>query len=163
MRNIKPTSSIIKSCQKLLIAKSWTASVRPIVVAYKKKILLEMKPVSVRFCKSDTFGDIITDPDLSYHLSTTNASFYYKRCAEEAELAGLFIENPDLCPLLVALHEERLAEIDFLRLMQPITKINPSSCISLDNYHKLVDLAISFVVTYCGEENIILIKQPVHL
>lgn len=163
MRNIKPTSSIIKSCQKLLMAKSWTASVRPIVIAYKKKILLEMKPVAVRFCKSDAAGIVITDPDLSYRLSDFNASIYYQRCTEEAERSGLDVENPDFCPLLVALYEERLVERSFLLLMEPITKINPVSYISVDNHRKLVDLAIAYVVTYCGEKNITPIKQPVQL
>lgn len=162
MSTIKPTSSIIKSCQYLLLCKAWTETVRPIVTSYKTKILREMKPIAKRLGKSSIAGEIISDPEVSYRLSDSDAVTYYQRCAEEADLAGLYVENPEFCPLLVALHDERLAENDFLRAMQPVTDINPLQGLSSENRRKLLDLSIRYVVTYCGDNDITLIKESCH-
>ena len=73
---------------------------------------------------------------------------YHKKCRELEDKAGMKVDNPEHCPLLVAENLERQAKREFLRIMQPITKINPDDVWNLDHYKKLTDLSLSLMANF---------------
>ena len=150
-----PTKEMKQAAKVVFMAIAWTETVRPKVKSIQKRVLEENKyPYSGELVdkltrlRNKKFGEYVKNPDESYLMSKSCFLDYHKKCRELEDKAGLKVDNPDYCPLLVAEDLERQAKREFLRIMQPITKINPDDVWSLDHYKKLVDLSLTLMANF---------------
>ena len=151
-----PTKEMKQATKVVFVSMAWTETVKPIVKNIQQKVLAENKyPYSdeniklyTRHDKDYKFPEYITEEKDTYLMSDDDFKDYHKKCRELEDKAGMKVDNPEHCPLLVAENLERQAKREFLRIMQPITKINPDDVWNLDHYKKLTDLSLSLMANF---------------
>lgn len=153
-----PSVEMVRAAELCFIAKAYTETVRPIVLANQNKVLsenfykcgnelaikvLERGGEVNEFCK--------TTHDLVY-ISDKDFGDYHAKCYALNTQKGLKVENPDYCPLLVAEEVERKANRHLCETMEPITKLSVDDVLcsreGLENYHKLIDLSLRLLVPF---------------
>ena len=70
---------------------AWEETVRPVVREYQKKVLAEIKFVSVQD------GKILTSPEEAWLMHDQAFEIYLKRCNDERIKAGFYTESPEHC------------------------------------------------------------------
>ena len=150
-----PTKEMKQAAKVVFMAMAWTETVKPIVKNIQKRVLEENKyPYSGELVDKLTrlqnkkFAEYIKNPAESYLMAESSFLDYHKKCRELEDKAGLKVGNPDFCPLLVAEDMERKAKREFLKIMQPITKINPDDVWNLEHYKKLIDLSLNLMANF---------------
>ena len=144
---------MIRAAENCFAAMAFTETIRPIVTAYQKKILAEMKPPVCAEWR-ERFRDYgpVTDPERTYLMEGTDFQTYLARCREEQARAGLHTDSPEYCPLLVAENLQMQAEHCLIDAMEPVTHITRDmiwgSKNSLENLKKLKDLTLRFMAGF---------------
>lgn len=148
-----PTDEMISAANAVAMAMAYVQTIRPIVLANRQKVLdkywykcgneLAMKCIDLgareipEFCK--------TDHDLMY-ISDADFAHYHTECRQLHNQAGLTVEDPDHCPLLVAESMERMAKDVLAEVFVPITKMNKDmifqSSNALENWDKYINLTM---------------------
>lgn len=156
MKNFKPSADMIRAAENCFAAMAFTETIRPIVEAYHHKILEEEKyPYSPKMMlrHEKAPADWISNLQHTYMLGEDDAKHYYKRCNEERIKAGLHVDDPAYCPLLVAEHLQMQAEHALIDAMEPVTHITRDMIWekpnALENLKKLLDLTLRFMAAYC--------------
>jgi hypothetical protein len=146
------TPELIRATKAVFLAQAFTQTIRPIVEGYQQKVINELKPLNM-----DTL-EVITSFKDSYTMTDCQFSEYFRLCNIEREKAGLKVENPEFCPLLVAEDMERKANRNLLEQAEYITHLSPDDVLcsvkGLENYNKLVDLTLRFMAGYCKDHRI---------
>ena len=151
LRTFKPSAVQIECALTVFKCMAFVDTIRPIVEGYEKKILAEMKAKpSKQYRGWDGVCEYIAEPKDSWLLTDEDAQIYYRRCNEEREKAGLYVENPEFCPLLVAEHTLVKAKQLLIDEMESITGIDQNGllCSGLDNYDKYIDLTLKLLAPY---------------
>ena len=119
---------------------AWEETVRPVVREYQKKVLAEIKFVSVQD------GKILTSPEEAWLMHDQAFEIYLKRCNDERIKAGLYVETQEHCPLLVAEDNTRKAKRALLYLSAKYTDIDAAAIFySIKNYRKYIDLVLQIM------------------
>ncbi|PPC88017.1 MAG: hypothetical protein CTY39_01410 [Hyphomicrobium sp.] len=134
-------------------------TVRPIVVGYQTQILQEGQwKVRDEFSERIA-GDkerVILDPKESYLMSEEDFSVFNNRCQQAQAELGLKVEKEGNCALCEAEHFRIKAEHALIDAMAPITKIELSNLVFMDDRKKLLDLILNLLTPYVAkarEEN----------
>lgn len=155
-KQFKPSPEMVQAAKNVFIAMAYTETIRPIVEGYQKKVLNffqfknngELKRLSKRF--PEIKERVILNPKESYLLDDEDFKIYLAECNIEREKAGLKVDNPDFCPLLVAESLERDAKRCLVETMETITGIETSILTGhLEEYKKVVDLTLRLLAPYC--------------
>lgn len=151
-KDFKPTQEMITATETVFLAMAFTATIRPIVEGYQKKVLAEINP------KSRFDDKAITDLNSTYEMHDSDFNVYLARCNEERIKAGLRVENIDHCPLLIAENLESKAKRALIEAMKPITNLDPQDvlCSGLENYEKLIDLSLGLMARFVDKDEILL-------
>jgi len=155
-----PTPEMVNATKAVLAAKALVLTLRPIVEGYEKAILAKhqftnkAEVATLTKIGREAKERVILDPKESYQMSEEDFNFYWNECKAERERKGLWVEQDDFCPLLVAEDLERKAKNTLLEAMRPISKIDPDNLWDMDNRKKLIELSITLMVSYCREKNI---------
>lgn len=145
-----PTPDMIKLAEACFTAMAYEQHVRAIVESYQRKILVERKyKIREEFRagilrRDGAVEDFITDPSVSYLMSDEDFADYDSRCDQERVLAGLSIEKPGQCPLLVAECLTREAKHALVDTMAPVTGMTSAQIISqsLLKYKQIEELVL---------------------
>ena len=141
---------MIEAAENVFLALAIEGTTRPIVHAYKRKVLAERKwVVAPEMQTVDGVEEPITDIKYAWMMSKEDFAIYHQRCNEERIAAKLPAETDDHCPLLVAENVTMLAKCALLDAMASITKIDSKAAsVSLENRDKLVDLALRLLAPF---------------
>ncbi len=154
--NFTPSQDMISAATAVFTAMAYVQTIEPIVRGYQKKILDKYKfKIDKRWTENKRRNPgIITDPKRAYLMSDDDFKFYLEELNEERKKAGLRVENPEFCPLLVA--EDILNKAEFLlcQAMEPITKITHDQIMrsGLDKYKKYIDLSLKLLAPFVKNE-----------
>jgi hypothetical protein len=141
----KPTEEMITAADNVCKAKAKVFMIEPIVRNYQRLILKRHQ------FKVD--GKVMLDPGLTYTLDETDAKVYYEESNKAREKAGLEVDDPEFCPLLVAENNLSEAKQDLIRSMKPITgglDVSDFLCQEdgWEKYNKAVDLSLRLLVPF---------------
>lgn len=151
MKSFKPSPDMIRAAENCFAAMAFTETIRPIVDAYQRKILVEMQAPMAKEWTDDKriAGHTILEPDQTYLMEDVDFKAYLTRCGEEQAKAGLHTDNPEYCPLFVAEHLQRDAEDALIDAMEPVTHITRNMIWNhphnLEKLKKLKDLTLRFM------------------
>jgi hypothetical protein len=148
------TPEIVKAGMDVFLAKTLVLTIRPIVEAYHKKVLLEREyMIDDKWLSHETKHRIIEQKE-DYLMSDDDAKIYFQRLNEERIASGLHVDNPEFCPLLVAEHNVQKAIWKLAELFAPITGIKWEDIHKLEHYRKYEDIMLGFVANYMKDEGI---------
>lgn len=154
-----PTEGMLEAARALFLAKAHLAVVSPIVLKYQTEILTAHQfCVRPEFTKEGMPPEVILDPSLAYLISDEDAVVFYEKCHQARDAAGLSVEQPDHCPMLVAEHKVVKCEQDLIVQLEPITNLALEKVIILqhDEYRQYVSLATRLLAPYVGSADDIL-------
>ncbi len=149
-----PTQEMIDAARAVFEAMAWEKTIRPIVRGYQKEILLRHQ-FTVRTDLLGTNGEVVLEPEHTDFLKDEDFRIYILECNEERKKAGLQVNSPEFCPLLVAESDTCSAKKALIKAMEPITKISAhrAICSGLDNYYKLVELSLKLLAPFVKEKS----------
>jgi hypothetical protein len=152
MKSFKPTPDMIRAAENCFAAMAFTELIRPIVEAYQRKVLAELRaPMAKKWTDDSRIkGHTILEPDHTYLMEDADFQTYLTRTREEQAKAGLHTDSPEFCPLLVAEHIQVLAEWALIEAMEPVTHITE---VYGKNRDKLLDLTLRFLSPFCDTES----------
>jgi hypothetical protein len=150
MAKFTPSATMISAAEMVFAAMAMLQTIGPVVLAYKTNILKEgqwhIKPEFSERCGDE----VILDPKRAYMLSDADFSVYDTKCKQARDLAGLSVDHPEQCPLLVAEHLEIQANHALVLSMEGITKITLDKLLSsgMDRYKEYIDLTLRLLAPY---------------
>ena len=155
MKAFNPTPEMLTASRNVFVAMAHTEVIRPIVDAYHKKVLDEMKPVIDG--RWPDAGQLITCTRDSYLMSDEDFEKYMRLIKEERNKAGLRVEHDDNCPLLVAEHLQVIAENNLINTLEPITGLTLDQVnMDIETRAKFLDLSLRLLVPFLGDSECIL-------
>lgn len=136
IKKFRPSGEQIKFAELLIMAQALVETVRPIVEGYQKAILAKYNFTNQRTVERFAHRgaapvEIILDPKRTFELSEEDFAVYLKECNDARIEAGLHVDNPEHCPLLVAENVYRQAQRAFMESMESFTGINVDSLIGI--------------------------------
>ena len=140
----KPTKAHIAAAETVFLAKAHLALIQPVVTNYQREILVRNQWKAAPQFRDNSVPEVITDPALAYLLPDDIFPIYDAQCKAARVAAGLYVENPDHCPMLVAEGHVREAERALVDEIGPVVGITADQLIrsSMVNYKKFVDLSL---------------------
>lgn len=147
----KPTRDMVTAAEAVFQCMAFVETIRPIVKGYQQKILdYEKYAYDKQWIErgEKTWGDWIDNPDHTYLMGDDDFQHYLKRCNEEREKAGLKVERPEYCPLLVAEELLRKARRVLVEVMEPITHIRADDLWNPKDRDRLVELTLRLLAPY---------------
>lgn len=153
-----PTDEMKSAANAVFMAMAFVQTIRPIVKKHQQSVLdknwykcgneyamkcIEHGEEMPEFCK--------TDHDLMY-ISDADFGHYHAECYQLNNAAGLTVEDPEHCPLLVAENLERQARDLLAKEMEPITKMTKDMIFqspnALENWGKYIDLTLRLLAPF---------------
>ncbi len=157
--DFKPTNEMVESARNVFVTMALVETVKPIVKGYQMEILAKHQwPIAKEWSDRVKAANtrVILNPDETYLMEDEDFQIYIKEINEARESAGLKVENPDFCPLLVAEDLQSKAEHLLIDVMEPITHLTIDKVLcsvnGLDNYRKLIDLTLKLLVKFVNKE-----------
>jgi len=138
--SFRPSTGQIAAAESVFMCMAAVQTIRPIVENYQRKVLRDL-------------GYGHTPLNLTYTLPDAVFAVFHERCQQEREAAGLHVDDPEFCPLLVAEHLLSQAQHLFVDVMEPVSGISFDQIFrspnALDHYGRLVDLNLRLLAPYC--------------
>jgi hypothetical protein len=131
----KPTTEMIRAAEAVFAAKALVLARNPIVNGYKSKILAEglwlPREEYIEGPKGEPKPILV--PSRSWMMGDDDFKEYQRRCNLARIEAGLCVDDPEKCPLLVAESLERDATRNLFDVFQPINKFSYNDVMSSRN------------------------------
>lgn len=148
---IEPSPALIDAAKLLFIAMAHTQTVRPVVVGHQRKVLQENKyPYAAKYADLHQQGSYVNDPIQTYLMSDADFADYCAKVYALNEAAGLHVEDPETCPLLIAENLERQARDSMIKESEMLCPgFDVSLCYNnMENLDKYTDLTLRYVARY---------------
>lgn len=144
---------MISSAETLSSAIAYELTVRQTVIAYKVKILAEMRPkVSRRWTTMGDKDRIILDPALDYLLSCKAFKVYHRRCTKEGYRSG-YSFRPNSCPLLLAENARLDAQTTLVKAMESVSGLSKEALFcrpqGLETYDQYTKDSLYLLTPFC--------------
>ncbi len=150
MRKFNPTQEMIDSAKSVFMAMALVDTIKPVVKGYEEEILNRHQyHIGKEWIDKGMRDEIIINPDQTYLLEDPDFQVYLKEAFEARDKAGLKVDNPEFCPLLVAEHLLVDAEHLLIESMKPITQLETGRVYG-DNRKKLIDLSLKLLAPFVG-------------
>lgn len=150
LKNWQPTEAMITAAHNVFVTMAFEQTVKPIVEGYQKDILSfwRFKIAPEHVTRGHKKDEIILNPKHSYLLSDDDFKLYLAECNDARIKAGLKVDNPEHCPLLVAKHLRIIAENTLIDTMKPVTGIKTDQVYMLEHRKQLVDLTLKLLAPF---------------
>ena len=154
-----PTEAMITAAETLLKAIVYEQIVRPKVIAYKVKILAQMRPkVSRQWVKLGDEDRIILDPSQDYLLSCKAFKIYHRRCTKEGRKLG-FVFKPNSCPLLRAENARLDAQTMLVEAMQSFSGLSKDDLFhrykGFEAYNQYIKDSLYLLTPFCQAQSLV--------
>lgn len=150
-KEFKPTASMISAATAVFTAMAMIRLVRPIVLTYQRKVLLEGQwhPAD-EYVEEGSSPSTITEPEEAFLMGEADFLKYVQRCNEESHKVGLRASSPERCPLLECEGALREAEQLLVHEMQHITGIKPDDVLqaAMSLRKEYVDLTLRLLAPF---------------
>ena len=144
LKEFVPNEGQIEAAAEVFINMAWVETVKPIVKGYQIKVLEGLQIPLSKYDKR-----IITNPDRSYLMSNKDFDTYARLTNEARIKAGLKVDNPDFCPLLVAESDLIDVQTTFIKTMEPLTHIKKNDLLccknGLERYKQYLDMMLTLI------------------
>lgn len=137
--DFKPTQEMIKSAETVFMVMAWKDTIEPIVKEYQRVILINHQFV--------VDGEVMINPDRAWLLNDEDFKVYIEETYKERDKAGLKVDNPEFCPLLVAEMMQIDAENALIETMRPAIGLNDIHIYG-DNRKKLIELTLRLLAPF---------------
>ena len=155
MKKFQPTQEQIRCAEVLVTAMAYEQEIRPVVEAYETQILAKHQfHIDKAWVEKGMPDRIILSRKDSILLSDTDSKVFYSECHEARDAAGLKVDKPENCPLLVANSLRIEAENALLKSMESspnLESLSKAACLSLDVRAKAVDLTLKLLMPFCRD------------
>lgn len=141
----QPSSEMIEAAKTVFMAMAFVETIKPIVTKYQSEALAKLQ------LKNRITGEVVLNQDHLYLVDQSEWKPYFDLCNEARVKAGLHVDNPDHCPLLVAESLLRQAQNVLIEIMEPITKISRDSIVKIKDKEKLIDLTLKLLSSFVKE------------
>ena len=150
IKNFKITNDMKRTAKTVFLCMAYRDTIKPIVEEYQRKVLKFWKFPCASTWRGRAFVEgAILDPKDSYLLSEEDFKLYHADLQDEQKAAGLKVDHPDHCPLLIAESNLVDAEKLLLRVMEPFTGVKLDDVLgNMDVYHKYVDLSLRLLAPH---------------
>jgi hypothetical protein len=130
--DFRPTEAMVDAAERVLIAEAALKVIAPIVNAYEARILKDGQWQVCEEFREGKAGDyLVLTSDRSYQMSDDDFAVFHGRCKEARDRAGLWVEDPEQCPKLVAEEQLRIAKRALIDSMEPVTKLKADDVFTL--------------------------------
>lgn len=151
-KDFKPTADMVKAAKNVVACMAIVETIRPIVEGYKRKILANMRSRKAdKFRDVESIPEIILEPKDAWKMGDKDFKFYLSECNKDRVKAGLHVDDPEFCPLLVAENMLRKAKSVLIDAMEPITKIKADSIYNPEHSEQLVELTLRLLAPFVKE------------
>lgn len=150
-KDFKPTASMISAANAVFVAMATISLVRPLVLNYQRKVLLEGQwHAADELSEVGSSPKAITEPEEAFLLGEADFLKYVERCNVESLKVGLKASSPERCPLLESEESLRKAEQLLMEEMQHITGIKPGDLlqVSMEAHKKYIDLTLRLLAPF---------------
>lgn len=162
LSTFKPSGEMVRLAESVMVAMAHEQTIRPIVEGYEKAIL-ERHQFKPDQCWADKglkgATDTILDPGRTFLLSDEDAQVYFSECQAARDAAGLKVEKPEYCPLLVAETLRIQAEKALLEEMGTLPNLKGLENVlnlGVEAHGRAVDLCLKLLAPYCRDSSEIL-------
>ncbi|MCC7515573.1 MAG: hypothetical protein IT212_12860 [Bacteroidia bacterium] len=151
-KDFEPAADMVQAAKNVFACMAIIETIRPIVEGYKRKILANM-----RFRKADKFRDvesipeIILEPKDAWKMGDKDFKFYLSECNKDRVKAGLHVDDPECCPLLVADNMLCKAKSVLVDTMEPVTKIKSGDIWNPTHAERMVELTLRLLAPFIKE------------
>ena len=150
LNKFRPTEAMKTAARTVFMAMAYTQSIKPVVESYQKEIInfyqFEVSPEWIE--KGKPKGKITKSSEM-YLATEKDFQLYLKESVIAREKAGLKVEDPEHCPLLVAQNIQRIAENILMDTMEALTGINSEKVnFKLDLRKNYLDLCLTLLVPF---------------
>ncbi len=150
LKAFTPTTAMVGAAQAVFMSMAYLDTIRPVVLAYKTKILADGQ-WHIRPAFAARLGDeVILDPNTAYLMSDSDFEDYDAKCKLARDLARLPVDRDDQCPLLVAENLRMQAERELIDAMSSTTNITSHQlwCLGVEAYKKYLDLTLRLLAPF---------------
>ena len=160
MKHFSPSAAQIRLAEAVLVAKAHEDLIRPVVEAYETEILAKHQ-----FCIDPQWIDlgecedqVILDRKKTFLLSDKDAKVFFQASHAARDAAGLKVDDPEFCPLLVAENVRREAEKALLKAMSAIEGLETlgKGFMTTEQRSKAVEITLRLLAPFCGSADRIL-------
>jgi hypothetical protein len=141
MKKFNPTNEMIEAAKTVFMTMAYTETIKPIIAK--------------EWTAKGMQDQIILNPDQTYLLQDSDFQVYLQETFKARDKAGLRVDNPEFCPLLVAEDLQRQAERALIEAMEPVTHLEPARLYG-DNRKKFLDLTLKLLAPFVGNAKEIL-------
>ncbi|ABD72052.1 hypothetical protein Rfer_4366 (plasmid) [Rhodoferax ferrireducens T118] len=163
MKNFEPSAAMVAAAEAVFMTMALVQTIRPVVMKYQTDILAAGQWHIREAFIARLEDKVILDPAQSYLMSEEDFANYDRQCKDACDKAGLVVEHPDQCPLLVAEELQRLAERALIDAMVDVAKMTHEKLLSfgdgLKSYRKYIDLTLKLLVPFI-RDTASLMPQP---
>lgn len=158
VRSFKASPETIRAAELVFLAKAHVGLVAPKVEAYQRQILAEGQwQIREDFAeRAGRTGEVILDPARSYLMSDEDFAVYNERCHRARDTAGLYVEEKEQCPKLVAEHELLKAKWLLAEAMEPVTGLSRDQVTGLapKKFDEYIELTLRLLAPHVDPERI---------
>jgi hypothetical protein len=156
MNKFTPTPEMIEAAKNVFMMMAYVDTIKPIVRGYQTRILQAHQfHIAKEWTDKGHPDEIILEPDHTYLMEDSDFQVYLQETFQERDKAGLKIDNPDFCPLLVAESLLSTAENTLIDSMEPVTHLEAYRIYG-DNRKKFIDLTLRLLAPFVGSAKEIL-------
>ncbi len=163
MKKFEPSAAMVAAAEAVFMTMALVQNIRPVVMKYQSDILAAGQWHIREAFIARLADEVILDPAQAYLMSETDFANYDRQCKVARDKAGLVVEHPDQCPLLVAEELQRLAERVLIDVMIDVAKITHEQLLSsrdgLKSYRKYIDLTLGLLAPFI-RDTASLMPQP---
>ncbi len=147
-----PSTEMVEAAKTVFMAMAWKGTIEPIVTGYEREILSRHQfHISDEWTAKGMPDKIILDPKETYLLNDIDSKIYINETFMARDNAGLKVDNPEFCPLLVAETMQIDAETALIATMESITHLEPGQLYG-ENRKKLIDLTLRLLAPFMKGE-----------
>jgi hypothetical protein len=156
----RPTAEQRAAAEACFLAMAHEQAIRPIVEAYERDILTrgQWRPAAM-FFEQGASAAPITEPRDAWTMDEADHAVYVAECHTARDAAGLAVDAPDKCPLLMAEWQRTKAETALLEAIAAtpgLESLQPGPWMTVDLHAQAVDLALRLMARFVRDAGAIL-------
>lgn len=167
MKNFKPSKELKQAAETLLLAKTYTETIRPTIEGYQTELLKKLQfKIADKWVNMERTGlnkEVITDHKRTYLMDDEDFNIYLKELHQkhiehgfkDQVTKGGTTKEIGFCPLLIAEDTQRQARKLLIDAAEYITGISYDKVNRVKDLEKLEDLTLRLVVPFLDRKEIL--------
>lgn len=159
-QGFRPSESLIRVGEALMVAMAFEQHVRPIVEAYEEAILAKHQFMSADRWREHMEPKPILKRKEAFLLGDEDHKVYIAECFAARDAAGLKVSRPENCPLLEAEYLRVNGENAFISELGEIEGLETfkrnNGILTLDQRKMIIDIGLKLIAPFVGKSDDVL-------